>query len=65
MLYFAEKLSPNMARSAEGYLICRNVPVARVGVQEYLTGELRLFPPPGAGAPAAGGGFLPRLHRLL
>ena len=42
MLYFAEKLSPNMARSAEGYLICRNVPVARVGVQEYLTGELGL-----------------------
>jgi len=42
LLYFAEKLSPNMARSAEGYLICRNVPVARVGVQEYLTGELGL-----------------------
>ena len=29
MLYFAERLSPHMAESAEGYLICRGVPVAR------------------------------------
>ena len=44
MLYFAEKLSPNIAMSAEGYLICRAVPVARSGTQEYLPAELNLPP---------------------
>ena len=33
LLYFAERLSPHMAESAEGYLICRGVPVARSGTQ--------------------------------
>ena len=47
MLYFAEKISPNMARSDEGYLICRNVAVARSGVQEYLPSELGLPDSPG------------------
>ena len=42
MLYFAEKLSPHMAESAEGYLICRGVPVARSGTQMYLPAELDL-----------------------
>lgn len=46
MLYFAERLSPHMAESAEGYLICRGVPVARSGTQLYLPAELGL--PPGA-----------------
>ena len=45
MLYFAERLSPHMAESAEGYLICRGVPVARSGTQLYLPAELGL--PPG------------------
>ena len=45
MLYFAERLSPHMAESAEGYLICRGVPVARSGTQMYLPAELGL--PPG------------------
>lgn len=42
MLYFAEKLSPHMAESAEGYLICRGVPVARSGTQYYMPEELQL-----------------------
>ena len=46
MLYFAEKLSPHMAESAEGYLICRGVPVARSGTQMYLPAELDLPPGP-------------------
>ena len=46
MLYFAEKLSPHMAESAEGYLICRGVPVARSGTQMYLPSELELPPGP-------------------
>ena len=45
MLYFAERLSPHMAESTEGYLICRGVPVARSGTQLYLPSELGL--PPG------------------
>ena len=42
MLYFAEKISPHMAMSAEGYLICRGVPVARCGTQQYLPEELQI-----------------------
>ena len=45
MLYFAERISENRALTAEGYLICRGVPVARSGTQEYWPEELGL--PPG------------------
>ena len=43
LLYFADKLSPHIALSAEGYLICRDVPVARSGTQEYRPEELGIF----------------------
>ena len=43
MLYFGTRLSDNLSRrEPEGYLICLNVPVARIGVQEYLPSELGL-----------------------
>ena len=43
MLYFGNRLSDNLSRrEPEGYLICLNVPVARIGVQEYLPSELGL-----------------------
>ena len=42
MLYYATQLSTNLARSDEGYLICRGVPVARTGYQNYLPVELNL-----------------------
>ena len=42
MLYYADRLSPHIARSSEGYLICRGVPVARCGTQQYLPAELSL-----------------------
>ena len=38
--YYASKISPNMARTPEGYLLCQNVPIARTGQQEYLASEL-------------------------
>lgn len=38
--YFASKISDNISETAEGYLICHNVPIARTGVQEYLGQEL-------------------------
>ena len=62
MLYFAEKLSPHMAESAEGYLICRGVPVARSGTQYYMPEELQMK---GLGLSTAGGGNFdrPNLNR--
>lgn len=40
--YYASKISENMARTPEGFLICYNVPIARTGMQEYLGKELNL-----------------------
>ena len=42
ILYYATHLTPHLARSDEGYLICRGVPVARIGPQTYLPAELDL-----------------------
>lgn len=38
--YYGDKLSTNIAKTPEGFLICRNVPIARTGYQEYLQSEL-------------------------
>lgn len=35
----AQPISPNMQTTPEGYLLCRNVPIARVGIQTYSTSE--------------------------
>lgn len=40
--YYGSTLSPNIDRTPEGYLICRNVPINRTGVQVYSAGELGL-----------------------
>lgn len=40
--YYGIELSPNRTETVEGYLICKNVPIARTGQQEYLAGELGL-----------------------
>ena len=40
--YYGSSISPHIDRSPEGYLICRDVPINRTGVQEYLAGELSL-----------------------
>lgn len=40
--YYASQISDNISETPEGYLICRNVPIARTGVQEYLGQELGL-----------------------
>ena len=40
--YYGTKISPNIDRTPEGYLICRNVPIARTGGQEYLAREIGL-----------------------
>lgn len=38
--YYGDKLSPNIAKTPEGFLVCRNVPIARTGYQQYLESEL-------------------------
>lgn len=41
MRYYApEKLSPRMAKTPEGFLMCYDVPVARVGSQDYAPEEI-------------------------
>lgn len=40
--YFGSNISENISKTPEGYLICRNVPIARTGEQIYLARELGL-----------------------
>ena len=40
--YYGSKISPNQLETGEGFLICRNVPIARTGTQKYRAHELGL-----------------------
>lgn len=40
--YYGDRISPNMTRTKEGFLICHNVPIARTGSQDYLAQEIGL-----------------------
>lgn len=40
--FYASQISDNIFETPEGYLVCKNVPIAKVGVQEYLGQELGL-----------------------
>ena len=42
LTYYGSSISQNITETPEGYLIARNVPIARTGVQEYLARELGL-----------------------
>lgn len=44
--YYGATISPNMDKTPEGYLICRNVPINRTGVQVYSAREVGI---PGGG----------------
>lgn len=39
--YYGYTISPNQMETVEGFLICRNVPIARTGEMEYLESELK------------------------
>ncbi len=39
--YCGERLSENIVRTPEGFLICKNAVIARTGAQKYLIGELQ------------------------
>ena len=38
--YYGYTISPNQIETGEGFLICRNVPIARTGDQDYLESEV-------------------------
>lgn len=38
--YYGYTISRNQLETGEGFLICRNVPIARIGTMEYLESEL-------------------------
>jgi hypothetical protein len=40
--YYGTKISPNQIETGEGFLICKNVPIARVGDMEYMASEIGL-----------------------
>ena len=40
--YYGSRISENMTKTPEGFLVCHNVPVARTGDQEYSARELGL-----------------------
>ena len=40
--YYGTEISPNQIETAEGFLICKNVPIARTGMQEYAARDLML-----------------------
>ena len=40
--YYASQISPHIDLTPEGFLICRDVPINRIGDQEYLAGELQI-----------------------
>lgn len=42
MLYYGTEISPNQTESVEGFLICRNVPIARIGKMDYRAADLGL-----------------------
>lgn len=40
--YYGSKISNNMTKTPEGFLICHNVPIARTGTYKYLSSEIGL-----------------------
>ena len=42
LTYYGTEISPNQTKTDEGFLICKNVPIARTGTMEYLARELCL-----------------------
>lgn len=40
LAYYGYTISPNQIETGEGFLICRNVPIARTGSMDYMESEL-------------------------
>ena len=41
LAYYGYTISPNQIETGEGFLICRNVPIARTGSMDYLESEFK------------------------
>lgn len=41
--YYGSQISPNQLETSEGYLICRSVPIARTGTQDYAAREISRY----------------------
>jgi hypothetical protein len=42
LTYYGSRISENIVKTEEGYLICRNVPIGRIGEMRYLKSDLQL-----------------------
>lgn len=42
LAYYGSQISPHIVNTPEGFLICKDVPIARTGPQDYLARELML-----------------------
>ena len=42
LAYYGSQISPHLVDTPEGFLICKDVPIARTGPQDYLARELQL-----------------------
>ena len=42
LAYYGSQISPHLVDTPEGFLICKDVPIARTGPQDYLARELML-----------------------
>ena len=42
LAYYGYTISPNQIETGEGFLICKNVPIARIGDQQYLGRDIGL-----------------------
>ena len=40
LAYYGSRISEHMTKTPEGFLICRSVPIARLGTQKYLPSEI-------------------------
>lgn len=40
LAYYATKITDNISKTPEGFLICRNVPINRIGYQDYIAEEI-------------------------
>lgn len=48
LAYYGDSISPNITKSPEGYLICKNVPIGRLGKMQYYASEIGIKENPDA-----------------
>lgn len=41
--YYGSRISPHITKTPEGYLVCHDVPINRIGMQDYLGSEMGMY----------------------